>query len=329
MPADLARLAARLPASPLTRFAPAPTGHLHLGHVVNATYVWGVARALGGRVLLRVEDHDRQRCRSEYEAALLDDLDWLGFRPDVFPTDAFRSGPCEGRQSDRDAHYRNAVEALASRGLVYGCTCTRREIDARSGDGAATINEAQAGRMPQAPDVAAEELCYPGTCRNRGVPLGDDVGWRLALPAEAVAFDDAVHGPTTQMPADQCGDLLLRDRLGNWTYQFAVVVDDLLHGVDLVIRGDDLCASTGRQILLARLLGRVAPPVFLHHALVMKSPGQKLSKSDGDTGIRDLRAGGWTPERVLGHAAHLAGLIEVARPLTTADLAELMDGRRR
>lgn len=297
---DLATLAGRLPPSVVTRFAPAPTGYLHLGHVVNAIYVWGLARAFGGRVLLRVEDHDRQRCRPEYEAALLDDLDWLGFAPDVYPTAAFRAGRCDGRQSERDAHYRRAVATLGSQGVVYGCACTRREIEAASS--------------------GSGELRYPGTCRHRGVPLTDDVGWRLAFPDEPVAFDDAARGTTTQTPAAQCGDLLLRDRLGNWTYQLAVVVDDRLHGVDLVVRGDDLFASTGRQILLARLLGRDRPPVFLHHPLVMKSPTQKLSKSDGDTGVGDLRAAGWTPSRVLGHAAHLAGLVDAPRHLRVDEL---------
>jgi len=304
---DLVRLASRLPPPPLTRFAPAPTGYLHLGHVVNAIYVWGTARALGGRVLLRVEDHDRQRCRQEYEAALLDDLDWLGFEPDVYPTATFRAGRCDGRQSDRDTHYRRAIETLAAQGLVYGCECTRREIEAASS--------------------GSGELRYPGTCRHRGLPLTDDVGWRLVLPDEQVTFDDAVHGSSTQTPAAQCGDVLLRDRLGNWTYQLAVAVDDLQHGVDLVVRGDDLFASTGRQILLGRLLGRNSPPVFLHHPLVMKSPTQKLSKSDGDTGVGDLRAAGWTPARVLGHAAHLAGIVDAARQLTVEDLAAVF-GRR-
>ncbi|MGE0812450.1 MAG: glutamate--tRNA ligase family protein [Vicinamibacterales bacterium] len=303
---DRSRLAARLGAPPLTRFAPAPTGRLHLGHVVNAIYVWGLAAATGGRVLLRVEDHDRQRCRPAYEAALLDDLDWLGFAPDVFPTAAFRAGPCEGRQSDRDARYRAAAAALASRGLVYGCACTRRDIEAAGGAG------------------GVDELRYPGTCRDRGLPLDAGLGWRLRLPDEVVAFDDVVHGPGRQTPAEQCGDLLLRDRLGNWTYQFAVTVDDLAQGVTLVIRGDDLYASTGRQILLARLLGRDVPPVFLHHPLVMKSPTQKLSKADGDRGVRDLAAAGWTPARVIGQAAHAAGLLDAPGEMPLADLPSLV-----
>ena len=111
-------------------------------------------------------------------------------------------------------------------------------------------------------------------------------------------FVDELVGPQAQDPSEQCGDVLIRDRLGNWTYQFAVSVDDFRQGIDLVIRGVDLLPSTGRQIRLARLLGRERPPVFRHHPLIMKSADQKLSKSDRDTGIRDLRARGWTAERV-------------------------------
>jgi glutamyl/glutaminyl-tRNA synthetase len=139
-----------------------------------------------------------------------------------------------------------------------------------------------------------------------------------------VAFDDVLHGPTAHDPSAQCGDLLLRDRLGNWTYQFAVSVDDTAQAVDLVVRGDDLLASTGRQILLARLLGRATPPVYAHHRLIMKSPTQKLSKSDGDTGVRDLRAAGWTRGQVLGAAAHAVGLIDRVREVPVSDLSALV-----
>jgi glutamyl-tRNA synthetase/glutamyl-Q tRNA(Asp) synthetase len=125
------------------------------------------------------------------------------------------------------------------------------------------------------------------------------------------------------MPALQCGDLLLRDRLGRWTYQFAVVVDDLRHGVDLVVRGEDLTESTGRQLLLGRLLGRMAPPVFLHHPLIRKPGGEKLSKSSGDTGIRELRAAGAAPAAVLGRATFLTGLQASDAPLAAGDLAKL------
>src|SRR3974390_1029210 len=120
-----------------TRFAPAPTGWLHLGHVLNAEYVW----TSDAEVLLRIEDHDRERCRPEYEADILDVLDWLGYRPDIFPTDAFRAGVCDGRQSDRELEYRDAVEILTRQGLVYGCDCARAAIIARGASGEAHRTE--------------------------------------------------------------------------------------------------------------------------------------------------------------------------------------------
>ena len=266
----------------LTRFAPAPTGWLHLGHVLNALYVWNTARAAGCRVMLRIEDHDRERCRPEYERGILDDLDWLELVPDVYPTRMFRAGRCDGRQSDREAVYHEVLHRLRERGLIYACDCTRRSLAAAG------------ARMDP-----GGELKYPGTCRDRNLPLADGVGWRVRLSAGVEVFDDALLGRQEQSPAEQCGDMLIRDRLGNWTYQFAVTVDDWRQGIDLVIRGVDLLPSTGRQIQLARLLGREVPPIYMHHPLVMKTPDQKLSKSDRATGIRDLRAAGLTREQVL------------------------------
>jgi glutamyl-tRNA synthetase/glutamyl-Q tRNA(Asp) synthetase len=268
-----------------TRFAPAPTGWLHLGHVLNACYVWNTARELGCRVLLRIEDHDRERCRPEYEAGILDDLDWLGFAPHGYPTACFRAGRCEGRQSDRDAVYHEAVRILLREDLVYACDCSRRSL--------AVSDDAPAD----------SERPYPGTCRDRGLPLVDGRGWRVRLGDSVEEFDDALLGRQRQRPSEQCGDMLIRDRLGNWTYQFAATVDDYWQGIDLVIRGADLLESTGRQIQLARLLGRATPPAYMHHPLIMKSAGQKLSKSDRDTSIRDLRSAGWTREHVLAEVA--------------------------
>ena len=149
------------------------------------------------------------------------------------------------------------------------------------------------------------ELRYPGTCGDLGLAEGPGVGLRVRLEPTVERFVDLRHGPQEQRPSEQCGDLLVRGREGNWTYQFAATVDDYIQGVTLVIRGDDLLASTGRQIQLARLLGRTEPPEFLHHALIMKSPDQKLSKSDRDTGIRDLRAAGWTPAQAIERALSL------------------------
>jgi glutamyl/glutaminyl-tRNA synthetase len=280
--------------SHLTRFAPAPTGYLHLGHVRNAHYVWTLAGARGARVLLRVEDHDRERCRPEYEAALLDDLDWLGFVPDLYPTDEFRRGRCDSRQSDRALIYEAAARELAAQGRLYGCACSRADIARAAGPADHDRPDGAAG--------GDKEIAYPGTCRDRGLPLGPSLAWRVRIDPGDESFDDLLLGPQRQSPHLQCGDVVIRDRLGNWSYQFVASVDDFRQGIDLVVRGRDLLPSTGRQIQIARLLGRTEPAVFAHHQLIMKSPAQKLSKSDGDTGVRDLRAAGWTREDVISAA---------------------------
>jgi glutamyl-tRNA synthetase/glutamyl-Q tRNA(Asp) synthetase len=268
----------------LSRFAPAPTGFLHLGHVVNAVFVWGITRRLGGRVLLRIEDHDRVRSRPEFETAILEDLEWLGFAAD---------GPMT-RQSERSDIYVRALNGLRDRGLVYACGCSR----------------------------AAR---YPGTCRDKHLPQTPRTGSRIRLDPSTETFTDWRHGVQQQRPFEQCGDLLARDRDRNWTYQFTATVDDMAQHVTLVIRGDDLLSSTGRQLQLARLLGRESPPDFMHHPLIMKSPTQKLSKSDGDTGVRELRAQGWTPGRVIGRACEMAGLISSPRDVRAGEVSSMMD----
>jgi glutamyl-tRNA synthetase/glutamyl-Q tRNA(Asp) synthetase len=224
-----------------------------------------------------------------FEAAILEDLGWLGFTAigDEVPL---------MRQSERSHAYEAALARLRARGLVYACACSRADIGAAR---------------------------YPGTCADKGLSESPGLGLRVRLEPTIERFDDWRHGPQEQRPYEQCGDLLARDRDGNWTYQFAAVVDDWLQGVTLVIRGDDLLESTGRQIQLARLLGRNVPPSFLHHPLIMKSASQKLSKSDGDTGVRDLRANGWKAEEVIGRAAALAGLIDRARPISAREVGML------
>jgi glutamyl-Q tRNA(Asp) synthetase len=244
---------------------------------------------------------------------MLDDLDWLGFEADIYPSRAYRDGPCDGRQSERDSVYAGAIAPLIAAGLVYGCRCSR----------------AQQVAVPSSltPSPHAAERRYPGTCRDQDIPPTDGVGWRLRVDPGAELFDDALLGPQEQDPSEQCGDVLLRDRLGNWTYQCVAAVDDAVQGVTLVVRGYDLLSSTGRQLRLARLAGRHTPPVFVHHPLVMKSATQKLSKSDGDSGIRDLRSAGWTAAQVIGCAAALAGLAPAPDPLAVQDLPILF-GRK-
>lgn len=289
MSALLEDIASRLDGPPVSRFAPSPTGYLHLGHLVNAVCTWGITHALGGKVILRLEDHDRGRSRPEYEAAILEDLEWLGLVPDIAPIEGFRAGPTPYRQSDSTLEYEDALARLSAAGGVYGCACSRKEILAR------TTQE-------------GDELRYDNACRDRALPAEPPHGTRLALPDETVNFEDAWRGPQVQTPSEQCGDLLLRDRQGNWSYQFSVTVDDLDQGVNLVIRGEDLLASTGRQILLARALGRETPPVFAHHPLITDPAGRKLSKRDFAKSLRDHRAEGAGPKELLAAAARHAGV---------------------
>ena len=250
---------------------------MHLGLVANAVWVWGLARALGGRVLLRIEDHDRQRCRPAFDAALLEDLAWLGFEPDGGPV----------RQSDDDAPYQEALIRLRADGRIYGCDCTRTTFT----------------RWAAASGGGWQGLGCPGECRSRDL---DGPVLRVALGEGREAWDDGVMGPRAADVAPG-GDLPIRDRHGNWTYGFSVVVDDLRHGIDLVIRGQDLVDATGSQIRLGAALGREAPPTFLHHPLIRRPDGRKLSKSSGDTSVRELRAAGRSPEEIMAMAAEASG----------------------
>jgi glutamyl-Q tRNA(Asp) synthetase len=188
---------------------------------------------------------------------LLDDLDWLGLEPDGPGTSAFRAGPLAQRQSDEPMRYAVRLAALEARGLAYACRCSRADIArASTGDG---------------------DPRYPGTCRDAAIDASSTPARRVVMVADAVEhFDDLLLGPQAQDPDRQCGDVLARDRAGNWTYQFAVVVDDLEQGVDLIIRGVDLLDSTGRQRRLARLLGRQEAPRVLHHP---RSSGIRMDAS--------------------------------------------------
>jgi glutamyl/glutaminyl-tRNA synthetase len=257
--------------------------------VVNAIYVWGIARALNGLVVLRIEDHDRIRSRPAFQSALLDDLDWLGFHADAgrLPVN---------RQSDRHPIYQQALQDLRDTHQVYACACSRT-------------------------DIGGER--YPNTCRHSRLEECAGRGVRVAIDAGAEVFVDGLLGAQRQSPAHDSGDLLLRDRDGHWTYQFAVTVDDMRDGITLIIRGADLLSSTGRQMRLARMLGRAEPALHVHHPLILKSSGEKLSKSSGDTGVRALRAAGLSAADVIGRAAAAVGLLTAARPISADAVEEL------
>ena len=295
-----------LPSGPVTRFAPAPTGFLHLGHLLNALYAWGIARATGGRVILRIEDHDRQRCRPEFEAAVLEDLERLGLVADAPPLASFRAGATPFRQSSSGPVYAAALERLRLAGLVYPCACSRSTFAAW---------EAGGGRPWRG-------IGCPGGCRSRAWPEDEVTALRVAVGAGSERWLDLLSGPLAEEPAAG-GDPLVRDRAGNWTYAFCVVVDDLRHDVDLVVRGRDLLHSTPVQLRLARLLGRETPPLFLHHPLIRRASGRKLSKADGDTAVRSLLDAGATPAGLFGRAARLAGLQPDNSPIQPSDLGAL------
>jgi len=290
-----------------TRFAPAPTGDLHLGHLVNAALVWGIARATGGSVVLRIEDHDRQRARPAWEAGILADLELLGLVPDVPPLAAFRDGPCAWRQSDHPERYVAALAPLRAAGRVYACDCTRTTVAAWA---------AAHGRPWSGPGC-------PGGCAERGLPETPERTLRLVLGAGPEAWDDLALGPQTGVPAAH-GDLPVRDRAGNWTYAWCVVVDDLHDGIGCVIRGADLVDATPAQLRVARLLAGGHPARFLHHPLVRRPDGTKLSKSDGATAVRALLAGGAARDVLLADALRAAGIPAVPRAVAPDDLGAIL-----
>ena len=282
IPADLEKKF--LPGSIVTRFAPSPTGYLHHGHLLHMMYVFGISAKLKGKVVIRIEDHDRSRFRPEYESAILQDLRMLGLADQELSV--FDHNPCDFRQSNCDHLYKKALDRLSSHGAhVYACDCSRKDILKRT---------AQQGG----------EIRYDGYCRDRGLAYSPDKGIRVQMPEGHVPFDDLFAGRQYQHPAAETGDLLLKDRLGQWTYHFAVVVDDLRHGVNLIIRGKDLLPSTGRQLLLANMLtqSESVPFEYFHHPLITDPEGRKLSKRDFDTDIHHLLQKGESPASLFSSA---------------------------
>lgn len=271
----------------ITRFAPSPTGYLHLGHAFSAVTAWRRARAGGGQFLLRLEDIDPQRCRPEFAEAILDDLAWLGLDWD-------------GAVRVQSAHlpeYQAVLDALAGRGLLYPCFCTRAEI---------AREIAAAGAAPHGPDGPL----YPGICRaltggDRAgrMAAGTPYAWRLDM-ARALAqspgplhFEEAGEGPVACDPA-QFGDVVLGRKDVPASYHLCVTHDDALQGVTLVTRGIDLKPATHLHRLLQALMGWPAPR-YAHHRLLTDASGRRLAKRDRAATLRDLRAQGTAPAEVL------------------------------
>lgn len=272
-----------------TRFAPSPTGELHLGHVAHLLILESMAHRHQAEIVVRMEDHDRLRCRREFETSILSDLQWLGcnFRVDTLRPLQGRP-PSPWRQSDHPERYQQALERLQEVARVYACTCTRSDLEPADGSG---------------------DRRHRDCCRQKNHPLATTSALRVELPDEWVSWEELGQGLQTENPWLRHGDTLLRNRRGEWSYQFCVVVDDIHDGVNLVVRGADLLSSTGRQVLLSRLLGAEQVPRYSHHPLLQGDAGGKLSKRRGSESLTALRRQGLSAAAVRALAgAQLARL---------------------
>lgn len=280
------------------RFAPSPSGRMHLGNVFSALLAWLSVKSQNGEMVLRIEDLDPDRCRPEYAETLKDDLRWLGLCWDREQTP----------QSQRADAYAEAFGWLEQQGLVYPCYCSRGELHAAS-----------------APHASDGRLIYAGTCRN--LSAAERAGktkapaWRLKVPNREYGFTDGLQGHYSENLAEECGDFIIRRADGVYAYQLAVVADDAEGGITQVVRGMDLLDSTPRQLYLYELLGK-EPPEFYHVPLLLSADGRRLSKRDRDLDLGVLRQK-YTPEEILGRLAHLAGILDVPEAASAKELAGL------
>ena len=278
------------------RFAPTPSGRLHLGNLLCAMLAYLSARSAGGRFLLRIEDLDAPRCPARLSRQCIEDLEFLGFdwdEPPVF-------------QSERTAVYERALSRLREQGLVYPCFCTR-----------AQLHEA-------APNEGDTQFVYGGACRGLSAKeaaaraMTRRPALRVRVPQETVRFTDGLCGPVAEELARDCGDFVIRRSDGLFGYQLAVVVDDAESGVTEVVRGRDILSSTPRQLFLQRALD-LPQPRYVHIPLLRDEQGRRLAKRDGDIGLEAL-ARRFSPREILGLLAVSCGLIEEWKPVSLAEL---------
>ena len=287
------------------RFAPTPSGRLHLGNILCAMLAWLSVRSRGGRFLLRIEDVDRPRCPDRLAEQCIRDLRWLGFDWDEPPV----------YQHDRTAAYEEALRRLTEGGHTYPCFCTRAEL-----------------HPERAPNLGDTQSVYPGTCAGltpaeiacRMAQRSPAV--RLRVPDRTVAFTDRLQGRVEENLARDCGDFVLRRSDGFFGYQLAVVVDDTAAGVNEVVRGRDILSATPRQIYLLELLGQPAP-AYVHIPLLTDTLGRRLAKRDRDLDL-DALARRMKPEEVLGLLAFAAGLRDRLCPASLGELVPDFDWSR-
>ena len=277
------------------RFAPTPSGRMHLGNVFAALIAWLSVRSQKGELVLRMEDLDTQRTSSDFAEILRDDLRWLGLNWDV------ETAP----QSQRTAVYDRYFEKMADLGLLYPCYCTRSQLH--------SVN---------APHLSDGTYVYPGTCRNlTEPPAGRKPAWRVKVPDKVWQFTDFVQGDYALNLDTDCGDMVVRRADGVYVYQLAVTVDDGEAGVTEVVRGMDLLSSAPRQMYLQELLG-FSHPCYGHVPMLLAPDGRRLSKRDKDLDLGVLRQR-MTPEDLIGNLAFAAGLTDRFTPISAQELASL------
>ena len=278
---------------PVGRFAPTPSGRMHLGNVFAALIAWLSVRSRGGQMVLRMEDLDTQRTSGEFAEILRSDLRWLGLDWDV------ETAP----QSERSGVYDRYFEKMMDEGLLYPCYCTRSQLH--------SVN---------APHLSDGTYVYPGTCRNlQNPPAGRKPSWRVIVPDKVWSFTDRVQGDYALNLATDCGDMVVRRADGVYVYQLAVTVDDGEAGITEVVRGMDLLSSAPRQMYLQELLG-FPHPEYGHVPMLLAPDGRRLSKRDKDLDLGELRKR-MTPEQLIGNLAAAAGLIDRFEPVSAAELA--------
>ena len=282
--------------APVGRFAPTPSGRMHLGNVFAALIAWLSVRSRNGTMVLRMEDLDTQRTNGEYAQILREDLLWLGLDWDI------ETPP----QSQRSAIYQEYFDRLADMGLLYPCYCTRNQLH--------SVN---------APHLSDGTYVYPGTCREltptQQAAFHRAPAWRLRVPDRVWTVQDLLQGGYQENLATDCGDFVLRRSDGLFVYQLAVTVDDGLAGVTEVVRGVDLLSSAPRQMYLQELFS-FPHPAYGHVPLLIAPDGRRLSKRDRDLDLGHLRTC-CTPEQIIGVLAHAAELIPTPKPIPARELA--------
>jgi len=299
------------------RYAPSPTGVLHLGNLRTALLAWLFARSSSRIFTLRIEDLDRPRARPGATSRMLADLRWLGLDWDEGPDMGGPLGPYF--QSQREALYTAAFARLRAAGLVYPCYCARSEL-------------ARIASAPQQEGQGEYAPRYLGTCRDLTLAqraereaAGRRPSWRFRAPDSKITFTDALHGELTENVAATVGDFIVRRSDGVFAYQLAVVVDDALMGVDQIVRGEDLLSSTTRQLALYDALGYPRPSEYAHVPLALDATGARLAKRDAAAGLDSLRSAGRTAEEVVGALAASCGLWPEGSPATPAQVLAAFD----